>query len=158
MKLTHMVTSEAFLDRLGIEVEGVQNVLLEEVRKRVGRWELLRTLLAVRWLPGRIRASVSALGRGLQTTPQHVVTTPQSGDRPAVVLFTSGSEKAPKVVPLTHANIISDGRAGIAFLGLTRKDTMLGFLPAFHSFGLTVTGLMPLMGGMRVVHHPDPTD
>ncbi len=28
----------------------------------------------------------------------------------------------------------------------------------FHSFGLTVTGLLPLFAGVRVVHHPDPTD
>ena len=36
--------------------------------------------------------------------------------------------------------------------------SILGFLPAFHSFGITATSLLPLIGGMRVVHHPDPTD
>jgi long-chain-fatty-acid--[acyl-carrier-protein] ligase len=59
---------------------------------------------------------------------------------------------------LTHQNILSDMHAGAPFLGLLREDSILGFLPAFHSFGLTVTGLLPLLGGMRVVHHPDPTD
>jgi long-chain-fatty-acid--[acyl-carrier-protein] ligase len=47
---------------------------------------------------------------------------------------------------------------GVPVMGLTRRDVMLGFLPAFHSFGLTVTGLLPLLTGMRVVRHPDPTD
>jgi long-chain-fatty-acid--[acyl-carrier-protein] ligase len=28
----------------------------------------------------------------------------------------------------------------------------------FHSFGMTITGLLPLFVGVRVVHHPDPTD
>jgi long-chain-fatty-acid--[acyl-carrier-protein] ligase len=28
----------------------------------------------------------------------------------------------------------------------------------FHSFGFTVTGLLPLLAGVRVVHHADPTD
>ena len=43
-------------------------------------------------------------------------------------------------------------------MGVTREDVVLGFLPAFHSFGMTVTGLLPLLTGMRVVRHPDPTD
>jgi long-chain-fatty-acid--[acyl-carrier-protein] ligase len=140
--LTHVISSRAFIDRLGVEVTGVEWLWLEEARKGIGRFELLRALLAVRWLPGRVR----------RWAP------PADPSQPAVVLFTSGSERAPKAVPLTHANIISDARAGIAHLGLTRAQAMLGFLPAFHSFGLAVTGLMPLLGGMRVVHHPDPTD
>jgi long-chain-fatty-acid--[acyl-carrier-protein] ligase len=28
----------------------------------------------------------------------------------------------------------------------------------FHSFGFTVTGLLPLLAGVRMVHHADPTD
>lgn len=142
MNLTHVVSARTFLDRLGIRIEGVDYLWLEEVRQGIGKFELLRTLLTVRLLPGRVRDQVPRL----------------SPDQPAVVLFTSGSERAPKAVPLTHRNIIADARAGIAHLKLTRADSMLGFLPAFHSFGLSVTGLMPLMGGMRVVHHPDPTD
>jgi long-chain-fatty-acid--[acyl-carrier-protein] ligase len=43
-------------------------------------------------------------------------------------------------------------------MGLTRRDSILGFLPMFHSFGMNVTGLLPLTTGLRVVHHPDPTD
>jgi long-chain-fatty-acid--[acyl-carrier-protein] ligase len=74
------------------------------------------------------------------------------------VLFTSGSEKAPKAVPLTHTNLLTNQRAGIVALGVTRRDSVLGFLPAFHSFGLSVTGLVPLLSGMRLVQHPDPTD
>ena len=31
-------------------------------------------------------------------------------------------------------------------------------LPLFHAFGLTVTGLMPLVEGIPAVCHPDPTD
>jgi long-chain-fatty-acid--[acyl-carrier-protein] ligase len=142
MELTHVVTSRAFVDRSGIEVEGVEYLFLENLRGEIGKLELLRALLNVRWLPGRIRNRVPA------TNP----------DRPAVVLFTSGSEKAPKAVPLTHRNLLSDIRGALACLEVTRADSILGFLPAFHSFGLTVTGLLPLLGGCRVIHHPDPTD
>ncbi|HZV04288.1 MAG TPA: AMP-binding protein [Gemmataceae bacterium] len=141
-ELTHVVTSRAFIDRTGIEVKGTEYLYLETLRKDMGKIELLWTLLTVRWLPGHVRKLVP----------------PTPADRPAVVLFTSGSEKAPKAVPLTHRNILSDLRSGIPFLGIRRSDSILGFLPAFHSFGMTVTCLLPLLGGMRVVHHPDPTD
>ncbi len=140
--LTHVVTSRAFIDRTAIEVEGVEYLYLESLRKSMSKFELLRTLLMVRWLPGHVRKRVP-----------HI-----SVEKPAVVLFTSGSEKAPKAVPLTHQNILTLLRNGAPFLGITHGDSILGFLPAFHSFGMTVTCLLPLLGGMRVVHHPDPTD
>jgi long-chain-fatty-acid--[acyl-carrier-protein] ligase len=142
MGLAHVITSRAFTDRTGVAVEGVRYLFLEDLRKGVGRWELVRTLLAVRLTPGRIRARVPRV----------------PADRPAVVLFTSGSERAPKAVPLTHGNILSEMRAGAPYLSMTRRDSLLGFLPPFHSFGIAVGTVLPLLGGMRVVHHPDPTD
>src|SRR5262249_509789 len=138
--LRHVVTSHQFLDRTGLEVPGAQCVCLEDVRRRVRRVEELGGLLAVGLGPGRIRRQAP----------------PAAPDDPAVILFTSGSEKAPKAVPLTHANLLSNQRATLAALGLTRADSVLGFLPAFHSFGLTLTTLLPLVGGLRGVHHPDP--
>jgi long-chain-fatty-acid--[acyl-carrier-protein] ligase len=142
MELKHVVTSKAFLDRAHVEVEGVEYFHLEDFRKVVGTWEKLTTLLKVRWSPGSIRTLVPKI----------------SPDEPAVVLFTSGSEKAPKAVPLTHRNLITNQRGGIEVLGLTRADSLLGFLPPFHSFGLAITGLMPILCGVKVVRHPDPTD
>ena len=63
---------------------------------------------------------------------------------PAVVLFTSGSEKAPKAVPLTHRNLLSNIQSVFdGYTELTRNEAMLSFLPPFHSFGLTVTSLLP---------------
>jgi long-chain-fatty-acid--[acyl-carrier-protein] ligase len=140
MGLTHIVTSHKFLDRTGLTIPGVEMVFVEDLKP--GKFEMLRTLLRVRWWPGAIR-------RGLPRP---------SPDSPAVVLFTSGSEKAPKAVPLTHRNLITNIREGFQALGMTRRDSFLGFLPAFHSFGLTVTFLGPILCGMRVVRHPDPTD
>jgi long-chain-fatty-acid--[acyl-carrier-protein] ligase len=145
MGLTHVVTSKAFIDRVQVQVPGVTFVFLEDVRKALGKFTLLRTLISVRYFPGSTKARL--LKRTESNPNAH-----------AVVLFTSGSEKAPKAVPLTHANIIADQRACLAALKLTRDNAALGFLPMFHSFGLTVTGLMPLFVGVRVIHHPDPTD
>lgn len=142
MELTHVITSQAFADRAGVVIDGTTFLFLEELRRSLGKFEQLRALLRVRWFRGSVRRAVP----------------PVAPDRPAVVLFTSGSEKAPKAVPLTHANLLSCQRAGIPVLQFTTGDVFLGFLPAFHSFGLSVTSLLPLLTGVRVVHHPDPTD
>jgi long-chain-fatty-acid--[acyl-carrier-protein] ligase len=142
MELSHVITSRAFIDRARVQVAGVDYVFLEGLRQGMGRIEKVRALLRVRLFPNSVRRRVPK---------------PEPDSR-AVVLFTSGSEKAPKAVPLTHRNILADLRGSIAILKPTRGDVLLGFLPAFHSFGLTVTGLMPLLTGMRVVLHPDPTD
>ncbi len=141
-QLTHVITSKAFVDRLGVTVEGVQYMYLEDLRAGMSKLELLWTLLTVRWFGSRIRKHVP----------------PTDPHKPAVVLFTSGSEKAPKAVPLTHYNLLTNQRDGMSVFNLTRQDSLLGFLPAFHSFGLSITGVMPLLGGVPVVRHPDPTD
>lgn len=143
--LTHIVTSRAFIDRMPISVPRTTFVYLEEIRAGVGKVELLKRLLAVRLFGRSVRQR--ALAR-LPNDPQ----------RTAVVLFTSGSEKAPKAVPLTHANIIADQRGSVPPQKLARNDIVLGFLPMFHSFGLTLASLFPILAGGKLVHHPDPTD
>ena len=76
----------------------------------------------------------------------------------AVVLFTSGSESLPKAVPLTHANILTNIRDALASFHIFQDDRFLGMLPPFHSFGLTGTMLLPLLSGVKVVHHPNPNE
>jgi len=76
----------------------------------------------------------------------------------AVVLFTSGSEDLPKAVPLTHANLLTNGRDILAHGDLTEGDIVLGMLPPFHSFGLTTTVVLPLCSGLRTVFYPNPTE
>jgi long-chain-fatty-acid--[acyl-carrier-protein] ligase len=140
MDVKQVLTSNQFLDRARVRLEAPK-LCLEELGQGIGKVEKVRTLLTVRLRPGKVR--------GLVPRPDP--------DQPAVVLFTSGSEKAPKAVPLTHRNLLSNARGCIEALGVSRRDSVLGFLPAFHSFGLSVTGLLPLLAGLRLVHHPDPT-
>jgi long-chain-fatty-acid--[acyl-carrier-protein] ligase len=140
--LTHVVTPWRLRDRLGLAIGGVQFLDVEDLRQQIGGFERVRTLLAVRRLPGRVR-------RG---TPQALP------DETAAIIFTSGSEKAPKAVPLTHRNILANQAGALIAIGPTSRDSMLSFLSMFHSFGFTVTGRLPLLAGVRVVHHPDPTD
>lgn len=76
----------------------------------------------------------------------------------AVVLFTSGSENLPKAVPLTHTNILTNIRDVLSMEALRRQDVLMGMLPPFHSFGLTLTTILPLLTGIRAVYHPNPTE
>src|SRR5262249_18209995 len=62
--LRHIVTSDQFLDRTGVEVEGVQYVCLEDLKQTIGGLELLRMLLAVRFWPGRISRKVPKTDAG----------------------------------------------------------------------------------------------
>jgi len=142
MKVERIVTSKRFMDRLGLELENVTFWHLEDFRNDLSTWEKFSTLAAT-YLSG---------SRFLRNLPQPDI------DDPAVVLFTSGSESQPKAVPLSHKNLIANMRGGIDHMNFHRSDTLLGFLPPFHSFGLTATSLMPILSGIRVVHHADPTD
>jgi long-chain-fatty-acid--[acyl-carrier-protein] ligase len=76
----------------------------------------------------------------------------------AVILFTSGSENLPKAVPLSHNNILVNVRDVIEIIPLYESDVFIGFLPPFHSFGICITMILPLVLGLRAVYHPNPTE
>jgi long-chain-fatty-acid--[acyl-carrier-protein] ligase len=145
--LQRVVTSNRFIDRLDEKIlravtpEGVQFLCLEDMLQEFSWFEKLRTWLRVRLRPSHVRRQLPRVDPGAH----------------ALILLTSGSEKEPKMVPLTHRNLLSNQRAALEVLDLKSADAVLGFLPAFHSFGLAVTALLPLLAGVRVVHHPDPT-
>jgi long-chain acyl-CoA synthetase len=75
-----------------------------------------------------------------------------SADDLAVLLYTSGTSGKPKGVMLTHGNISANIRQIDRWVDFSSRDTLLGVLPQFHSFGLTVLTLLPLTIGCRVVY------
>ena len=75
----------------------------------------------------------------------------------AVILFTSGSETLPKAVPLSHKNILTNIR-DTPLTVLSENDALIGILPPFHSFGITVTTVLPLCTGLRTVYHTNPIE
>jgi len=142
LELTHIITSRRFIDRTGVKVEKTGYLFLEDMKAGISKAEMISTLLSVRFNSNGILKNIPEV----------------SDDKTAAVLFTSGSEKAPKAVPLSHRNIISNVRSGMQYLEALKDDSLLSILPPFHSFGLTAAMLLPILGGMRMVHHPDPTD
>lgn len=79
-------------------------------------------------------------------------------DETAAVLFTSGSEKQPKAVALTHRNIASNIDEFYKRFNFTDRDIILSILPFFHVFGYTVHLWLPLISGMRMICYPSPLE
>jgi acyl-[acyl-carrier-protein]-phospholipid O-acyltransferase/long-chain-fatty-acid--[acyl-carrier-protein] ligase len=77
-------------------------------------------------------------------------------DSPAAVLFTSGSEGSPKGVALSHSNILSNIYQASSVLDLTTSDKLFNAMPVFHSFGLTIGMLLPLVRGVNMFLYPSP--
>ena len=69
----------------------------------------------------------------------------------ALVLHTSGTTAQPKIVPLTHANVLG-AAAGVArSLALGPGDVALDMLPMFHVGGFVDLVLAPLVAGGSTV-------
>jgi long-chain acyl-CoA synthetase len=66
----------------------------------------------------------------------------------AVLLYTSGTTGRPKAVALSDENILANAEGCRIAQNFTADDVMMGILPLFHAFGLTVNLVLPLsLGG-----------
>jgi long-chain-fatty-acid--[acyl-carrier-protein] ligase len=137
-----VISSRRFLDRLENGDLGALEdrlVFLEDVKNSLSWKEKLQGL----WMSVK--------------SPKQILGNVRKED-PAVILFTSGTEALPKAVPLSHHNLLSNQRAALSCIQKSPGDILYGVLPPFHSFGFSVTGLLPLLAGMKVCYAPDPTD
>ncbi|MBN2825878.1 MAG: MFS transporter [Campylobacterales bacterium] len=149
-KIEQIITSRAFIEKLeGRGIAFDQNILnrcvfVEDISKSFGKPRKIATLLQAYLLPSWLL--------------QRLYFAKSSLDDVATILFSSGSESAPKGVELTHRNLIANIKQVSDLLNFKKDDAMLNSLPIFHSFGLSVTLLLPLTKGVEVVSIPDPTD
>ena len=67
-----------------------------------------------------------------------------------IMLFTSGTTSASKVVALSHKNIVSNLIDLKEILNVTQNDRFLSFLPLHHVFEATVGFLLPIYSGARI--------
>ncbi len=138
-----VMTAQLLLSRVekqGIDLTDITDRLLclEDLGKEISKWSKLRAFI-------KSRVSWTELKNArVQDT--------------AVILFTSGSESLPKIVPLTHRNILTNISDVYDIVTINDEDSFLGILPPFHSFGIAVCIAMPLCMGLRVVYYPNPTD
>jgi acyl-[acyl-carrier-protein]-phospholipid O-acyltransferase/long-chain-fatty-acid--[acyl-carrier-protein] ligase len=140
--LKQIISSRSFLERLKLDLapfknEGIELLFLEEVRPQISRSAKLST----------------SLRHLLHLQSRTGVAQPE---RTAVILFTSGSEGDPKGVELTHRNLLANILQMLSVIDLLESDRFFNALPLFHSFGLAVGLLLPLMRGIYVFLYPSP--
>ncbi|TGP21655.1 MULTISPECIES: AMP-binding protein [unclassified Mesorhizobium] len=135
-----VVSSRAFIEKAGIddivaavEAGGAKMLWLEDVRESVTGLDKVAAALFWR-LP-------------LQR---------QDAAKPAVILFTSGSEGTPKAVVLSHRNLLANAMQAEARITVSPSDILLNVLPVFHSFGLTGGTILPLVTGVKLFLYPSP--
>ncbi|MBV9629743.1 MAG: AMP-binding protein, partial [Xanthobacteraceae bacterium] len=134
-----IVTSRTFIEkaRLGALIEGLRHdvnlLFLEDVRASVSLTDKLR---------------------GLREAKRPLVK--RQPDDPAAILFTSGSEGTPKGVVLSHRNMLANAAQAEARIDFGRRDKVFNVLPLFHSFGLTIGLILPLVSGVPVYLYPSP--
>ncbi|MBZ0154624.1 MAG: AMP-binding protein [Alphaproteobacteria bacterium] len=138
---TTIITSRALLEKIACpEVEGM--VFIEDIMEGISVTDKVKAALRAKLpLPLLLRS----VHRG-------------HPDDDLVILFTSGSERDPKAVQLSHRNISSNIESFSEMAGISGEDRMLANLPFFHIFGLTVNLWTPLYHGMTAVCYSNPLD
>lgn len=149
--LQRIYTSRRFLEKLkerSIDIPSIYPdlplVFLEDLKEGIPKAKLLTTLLMVMLLPTRVL--------------QWLYLPPIDMESTAAILFSSGSEGAPKGIELSHRNLAVNARQVADALNTLDNDVIMGTLPTFHAFGLLASTLMPLAEGIPIICHPDPTD
>jgi long-chain acyl-CoA synthetase len=80
---------------------------------------------------------------------------PQSLDEPAFLLATGGTTGHPKVVALSHRNLVANATQIHAWAGTKMgHDSVLAVVPFFHSYGLSTCALCGVsMAATIIMHH-----
>lgn len=136
-----IITSKALLEKIECPVvEGM--VFIEDIMKTITTGEKLKAALKTK-LP--VNMILNSLHKGDENDT-------------AAILFTSGSEKDPKAVQLTHLNLVSNIVDFGTYVDINESDILLANLVFFHIFGLTVNLWVSLYYGMTMVTYSNPLD
>ena len=137
--IKNIVTSRLFvekgrLDNLVATLAGtISIVYLEDIRPTITKFDKVRGFLS--WDKPLVK---------------------RKADDWAAILFTSGSEGVPKGVVLSHRNMLANTAQAAARIDFGRQDKVFNVLPVFHSFGLTIGMMLPLVSGVPIYLYPSP--
>jgi len=137
-----IVTSSAFLERLGGFQTEKRLLCMENIAADIGRHDKLKAALKAMFFSAR------RLARGRRVLP----------DDEATIIFSSGSTAEPKGVILSHRNLVANIASVRTIFKFSKADRFCAALPFFHSFGFTVTLWCPLVSGFPAFYHTNPLD
>lgn len=81
---------------------------------------------------------------------------PRKTKKEEIILFTSGTENKPKGVVLSHLNLYANVKQALSVIDINEDDKIFNPLPLFHSFGLTVCVILPLISNVKTFLYPSP--
>ena len=136
-----VITTKALLERVNCE-RLPDMIFIEDILANLARFEK-----ALAFLKSKLPAALLKRLCGKENP-----------ERAAVILFTSGSEKDPKVVQLTQRNLLSNIDSFSDMMDIYDMDNLLAVLPYFHVFGLTINLWTPLCLGMTSITYANPLD
>ncbi len=142
--LTHIITSRKVLERLEME-QKPEHIVLEDVPALVGKRD--KAICAAEGMVMPVEMLVRRLGLD-KIQPDDLFT----------ILFTSGSTGVPKGVMLSHGNVASNCVAVSHGIDIRNTDVLVGVLPFFHAFGLTIALWLPLMNDAAAAYHTSPLE
>jgi acyl-[acyl-carrier-protein]-phospholipid O-acyltransferase/long-chain-fatty-acid--[acyl-carrier-protein] ligase len=141
-ELKTVITSKLFLEKIGPVELPSGTLYVEELLASLTSGDKRKAFLKATLLPARILGRVP----GFQA------------DRPATVIFSSGSTGEPKGVMLSHHNIASNIESLRQVFRSAPTDNVCAALPFFHSMGYTATLWFPLLSGFSATYHANPLD
>ena len=142
-KIKTVISAHAFIEKGKLSAltdalieEGVRIVWLDDIAPSIGKGE-------------KIAAALYSFF--IKSAPVKAGET----DKTALVLYTSGSEGAPKGVALSYKNLNTNHSQMVTRVEFYQTDRAMNAMPIFHSFGLCGV-FMPVNQGFYVVFYPSP--
>ncbi|MFV1979833.1 MAG: non-ribosomal peptide synthetase [Rhodothermia bacterium] len=103
---------------------------------------------------GRFEANAVGFRRDQSPSTLGSLDDPPGSSDTALLLHTSGTTARPKLVPISHSNLLASAGNIAATLALTESDRALNIMPLFHIHGLVGVLLSSLTAGAQVVCTP----
>ena len=146
--IRYIITSKKFIDQSNLQdvVEKLKNnnqlgknlefIFLEDLKNNITFVDIFNAIY---------KFLINPIPKKIQTN---------SGN--SVILYTSGTESDPKGVGLSHKNLFTNRMQVLKALQIGRKEKFFTCLPFFHSFGLGIGVLLPILSGCKVFLYPTP--